>query len=409
MQGYKIDHQCPQCGAPAVLEETDRLFQCDYCRVRSYLLQKTVFRYVLPNRAPAGSDLLYVPYWRFKGMLFSSAGTKIHHRFIDASHQAADAPLFPVSVGLRSQALNLKFALPDTPGRFMAPSRPLETVMGIFDQRFSNGLPRPIYLQAHIGETLSLLYAPFYVKGSIIDAVVDRPITTGIPEGFDPDAFSAGAPADHIRFVSAICPGCGWDLEGQRDALILTCPNCTSAWKPGRQGLDRIKVAHLPAASEAAVYLPFWRIRADVANISLSTYADLVRLANLPKAVRKEWETLDFCFWSVGFKVRHKDFLRLSRTMTLTPPTARLIREMPGQRLHPVTLPVKEAAESLKILIADFAKPPQKILPLLRKIAITPRSFLLVYVPFVEKPHELVNREFGLTLNKNVLAHAGNL
>ncbi|MGD9137268.1 MAG: hypothetical protein PVH42_10930, partial [Desulfobacterales bacterium] len=32
-----IEYQCPQCGAPATIEETDRLFTCQFCRVNSYL------------------------------------------------------------------------------------------------------------------------------------------------------------------------------------------------------------------------------------------------------------------------------------------------------------------------------------------------------------------------------------
>jgi len=70
---FLIDYQCPQCGAPAVLDETDRLFLCEYCRVKSYLITKDYFRYTLPSKAPENKKLLYFPYWRFKGMLFSCA------------------------------------------------------------------------------------------------------------------------------------------------------------------------------------------------------------------------------------------------------------------------------------------------------------------------------------------------
>ena len=45
-------NQCPQCGAPADLEETDRLFACPFCRVTSLLLTRDYFRYVLPARNP---------------------------------------------------------------------------------------------------------------------------------------------------------------------------------------------------------------------------------------------------------------------------------------------------------------------------------------------------------------------
>ena len=67
-----IDHQCPQCGAPATLEETERLFTCPFCRVKSYLVTRDYFRYMLPHAAPAGKSLVFLPYWRFKGSFFVS-------------------------------------------------------------------------------------------------------------------------------------------------------------------------------------------------------------------------------------------------------------------------------------------------------------------------------------------------
>ena len=161
--------------------------------------------------------------------------------------------------------------------------------------------------------------------------------------------------------------------------------------------------------SQDVIYLPFWRIKADVSHIDLATYADLIRLANLPRVIEKSWEATPFHFWSSGFKIRHKEFLRLSRGLTLSQPRNHLIRKMPLTRLHPVTLPVTEATESMKIILASFAKPASKILPQLNHIDITPKSFLLTYIPFAEKHHDLVNAELNLSINKNVLSFAGNL
>ena len=87
---FLIDYQCPQCGAPAVLDETDRLFFCEYCRVKSYLITKDYFRYTLPSKAPENKKLLYFPYWRFKGMLFSCVSNGVRQKFIDVSHQAVN-------------------------------------------------------------------------------------------------------------------------------------------------------------------------------------------------------------------------------------------------------------------------------------------------------------------------------
>ena len=117
-----IDHQCPQCGAPSVLEETDRLFSCQFCRVKSFLHVKDHFRYILPHKAPREQELFYFPYWRLKGMLFSCTGDGVREQFIDVSYQAIDNAHFPVSVGLRSQALKMRFATSETHGGILKTS-----------------------------------------------------------------------------------------------------------------------------------------------------------------------------------------------------------------------------------------------------------------------------------------------
>jgi DNA-directed RNA polymerase subunit RPC12/RpoP len=37
MNGVYLSHQCPQCGAPVQLEETDRIFSCPFCQVRLFI------------------------------------------------------------------------------------------------------------------------------------------------------------------------------------------------------------------------------------------------------------------------------------------------------------------------------------------------------------------------------------
>jgi len=146
------------------MEETDRLFACEFCSVKSYLVATDVFRYMLPSKAPQSKELWFFPYWRFKGMLFSCAGNGLAHKFVDVSHQAVLSNLFPVSLGLRSQALKLKFVKPDTAGRFLKPTQSFEDVKQNFEDRFGRSLPKPVLHHAHIGETLSLIYAPFYMQ-----------------------------------------------------------------------------------------------------------------------------------------------------------------------------------------------------------------------------------------------------
>jgi len=404
-----IEHQCPQCGAPATLKETDRLFTCEFCRVKSYLLQNKFFRYILPNAAPKDKNLVFFPYWRFKGMLFSCVESGIKHRVIDVSHQAVESVYFPISVGLRSQALKLNFVLPESRGYFLKPTRPFNRVMDSVKNRFNTSLPKPIYHQSHIGETLSLIYSPFYAEDKLFDAILNQPVSPVLPDGFDATLLQGGRPDGRINFIPTLCPACGWDLEGQRDTLVLNCKNCNSVWRPDADGFNTLKFGFMSTKEKNIMYLPFWRIKTDVTGITLNSYADLVRIANIPKAVQKKWEDVEFRFWAMAFKVRPQVFVSLARNITLIQPQQKLVRELPDDPLYPVTLPIEETIESLKINLASFMKPQKDLFPILSDITIKPKSYLLVYIPFIEHHHEFIQPELHLSINKNQLKLASNL
>ena len=263
----RIEYQCPQCGAPATLEETDRLFSCQYCRVRSYLYHKDYFQYILPSKAPENKELFFMPYWRFKGMLFSCIEKHIKHKFVDVSLQAFDSSIFPFSVGLRSQSLKLRFVTPDTKGYFVKPKLTFKNVMNTFMNRFGISSPETIQHQTHIGETIGLIYSPFYLDKHLYDAVLNKTVKTKLPDDFDILNFSGGNPEWSLNFIPALCPNCGWDLKGNRDTIALICSNCISIWMPISNQLKRLNFGCLTASTESSVYFPFWRIKTDISEI----------------------------------------------------------------------------------------------------------------------------------------------
>ena len=404
-----IEHKCPQCGAPAVLEETDRLFACPFCRVKSFLTENGCFRYVLPYPDSARNPAVYFPYWRFKGTLFSSNLAETVYRFIDISHQGTESEIFPVSLGFRTQALKLKFALPETTGIFIKSELSPGDIVRIAEKRFSDkGAGGPV-IKSFIGETTSIIYSPFYVKKKLWDAVLNKPVSAALPEDFDLNIFEAGKPDWTIDFIPAICPACGWDLAGERDSLVLLCKNCDSAWQPDGRKFGKINLGCIPESGEDFLYLPFWRIRAGISGIALDSYADLAKIANLPKVVQDGWKDISFKFWIPAFKVRAQHFIRLATHMTLAQPDNEIKGGVPGGTLHPVTLPVSEAIESIKTVMAGFIKPKKDYFPLLPDVRITPENFTLVYVPFEEGHHDLIQAEYQMALNKALLATAGNL
>ena len=364
---------------------------------------------MLPHSAAENKELVYFPYWRFKGMLFSCVSNEIRHRIVDVSYQAIQSGYFPISVGLRSQTMKLRFVSPESRGHFLKPNLASKEMMHVIEERFNTSLPKPIFHQDFIGETLSQIYSPFYVDGKVYDALLNRAVSPLLPGEFDISALPGGPPEWSIRFVAALCPDCGWDLKGQRDSLALNCDHCSSFWYPGKEKLKKLDFAYLPEEGDNITYLPFYRIKADVSGITLNSYADLIKIANLPKVVQKHWEDMPFHFWSPAFKVRPQDFLRFARNLTLSQPEGKWVSEFPDTQLHPVTLPLTEAIESLKLGLASFMKPQRILFPRLQEIEIRPKSFLLLFIPFHERGNELTQPAFQLRISKNLLTYARHL
>jgi hypothetical protein len=402
-----IEHQCPQCGAPVILEETDRLFTCTYCKVKSFLFTPDFFRYVLPFQRVEKRTPIFFPYWRFKGSLFSSLPNGISHRILDVSHQAVSSKFFPASLGVRSQAMKLKFLSSDTEGTFIRPALSFKDLLDTVEKRVNTSMPKPIFCQSFTGDTLSQIYAPFYVDERVHDAVLNRPISPQLPEDFKLSSLSGEKPDWRIQFIPAQCPHCGWDLDGERDSLALSCKNCDSVWMQSRKGFTGMTFGCLPGndGPGEVIELPFYRIEVKVSGIELDSYADLVKVANLPKVSLEAWKDRPFFFWCPAFKIRPQDFLRFSSTVTLSQPTDDLVPKLPVNETYPVTLSIQEAEESLKINLASFIKP-ASLLPRLQEIEIQPKSCTLVYVPFRKKGSEIFQPSFQLCITNNLLNYA---
>ena len=342
-------------------------------------------------------------------MLFSCAGNGLAHKFVDVSHQAVLSNLFPISLGLRSQALKLQFVKPETAGRFLKPTHSFGQVVDSFKDRLGKSLPKPVLHQAHIGETVSLIYAPFYMQERLYDAVLNRPLAVTPSDGFDIEQLPAESPDWPIHFIATLCPHCGWDLEGEKDSLVLLCKNCTSAWYPVGKKLKHIRFGKLASDDNEAIYLPFWRIRPEISGLNLANYADLVQVANIPRVIQPGWESIAFQFWVPAFKVRPKIFIRLSTNLTLSQLQNDLDGKLPEHRHHPVTLPATEAIESLKVNLASFLKPRTRLAEILPGIHITANRIALIYVPFIEKHHEFIQPDIQFAINKNIIALSENL
>ncbi len=403
---WQIDHQCPQCGAPVQLAEADRLLLCPFCRTKLCLTPGDCFRYCIPAPATAAQEIAYLPYWRLKGLSFALADQKIVHRFFDTNRLALDVKGLPLSLGLRPQACKLRFVSPEREGRFLDPVLSARAALQLLGATAPSGLP-----QVFIGEMISLIYAPVYLAGEVLyDGLLQSPL--GALQQEDRERFLAPArPLDlQLRFIATLCPQCGGDLQGEREALVLICRNCSSAWTCGPTTLERVPISIMAAGRERAhCYLPFWRMRARLEGLDLNTCADLIRVANLPQAITGELEARPFYFWSPAFKINPALFLRWTRQMTVAQPAGEVVDTFPEAGLHPVTLPVSEAQEGIILTLASLLADKRRWPAILPHVRITLEEVILAYHPFSLSGGELVHAQMGVTINKNALAFGKQL
>ena len=400
--GFTVEQECPQCGAPIELDETDRILLCPYCNVKNFLFAPNYFRFVLPHKAP-GKDIIYAPYLRFKGNVYSCFGRSIEHRFVDITQVGVRIAGLPGSLGLRPQAMKLKFLTPETEGSFLRFSLKANKILADAARLSTSSSTDRIFHRAYIGETLSLIYLPLFADdGSLFDAVLNRRMSDLAP-GMLEQSMNRN-PNFRLKFLPTLCPQCGWNLKAERDSVILTCSNCDTAWEAteGRFSQVNLSVVQGEEGSGTA-YLPFWRITAEAGGLEIRSFADFIRLTNQPRIINRELEDLPMNFWAPAFKIRPKLFLKLSRQFTISQKRFPFEGMIPKGNIHPVTLPRSEAIQGMKLTLAGSTLNRKKIFPVLPQINFKIKDTGLVYLPFTEGPHDMVQQEMGISINRNTL------
>ncbi len=407
---WQIEHQCPQCGAPVTLQETDHLLTCPFCRTRLYLITGQHPSYCLPSAVSDAADLLYIPYWRFKGLVFSCTDSGTATKVMDTSTVAAHLKWMPSSLGVRPQAMKLRFITPHTQGTLFMPQLSVNDMFKRIEEQLDAALRTPLLYRAFIGETASTIFAPVFMRsGSAFDAILDRPFAPVTENAFDALKQFEQTKDLQVKFIACLCPACGRDLMGRRKAWCFCAEIATL---PGVHPLQDSSRYHMPSfrvTDAQQDYLPFWKIKARVGGIELKSRADFMRLTNAAQLIKRQWEEREFYFWSPAFKVSPEPFLRLSQGMTMVQPEAAEMQDIPQSAFHPVTLPVQESAESLKVVLAESAIPKKNFLQKLPEISIQIESFKLVYVPFQSSASEFINPQMNLSINKNTLMFGANL
>ena len=407
--GFTIEQACPQCGAPIEMDETDQLLSCPYCEVKSAIFATSYFRYALPHKAPK-KDIIYAPFLRFKGNVFFCKDTTVNHKIVDITATGLELKGLPVSLGLRPQAMKMKFVTPETEGSFLRFTLKATDILDRAGRISSGPMSNQILHRSYIGETMSLIYLPLYLEGDkLFDAILNRPI------GKVPNSNETLEPMIHknpkweLRFLATLCPQCGWNLEGERDSVVLTCPNCDNAWSLFKGQYKRIPYALVPSPSPNCRYLPFWKTSAKAKGIEINSFADFIRITNQPRVLEEKWEKEPMHFWSPAFKIRPKVFLKLSKQFTIMQKTFKTEERTKGKYLFPITLPRNEAAQAMKVILASATLTKNNVYPYLPQIRFEVDRSELIYLPFVEKGHEMIQEDLDISINKNTLEFGRSL
>jgi hypothetical protein len=403
--GFTVEQECPQCGAPIDLEETDHLIICPYCNIKNYLFAQDYFRFVLPHKAP-NRDILYAPYMRFKGEAFLCEDTTIDHSIVDLTYQGSSCKQLPISLGVRPQAMKMRFVTPDSQGFFLTCSlKPLDVLANV-GKRTTLLAQGELFHRAYIGEAFSLIFLPLFVQGdSVFDAVINRPIAQLPDNEVFPPPGGNDKPTWRITFMATICPKCGGDLEGERDSVVLNCGNCDTAWEAAEGRLIQVERQVVPGKEKDLRYLAFWKITVRDKGLGINTYADFIKITKQPLVMQRVWKDRELSFWIPAFKIRPKVFLRLASQMTILQKDFEMEESIPRKNLYPVTLPRGEAAQSLKITLASSAMDKRELFPLLPQCDFAISQSSLIYLPFRAVGLDIIHEATGISINKNTLEY----
>lgn len=204
------------------MEEADRILACAYCRVRLIMVYPGYPQYFLEPYLDHKSvqELIHIPYWRFRGLAYAGLQSKREDRFIDDTFLAAGIPILPARLGLQTRAFKVRPLSSQKKGRFLQPQFSFEkAVTQITEKTFSPSEPEEtpvLFQQVFIGETISLVYAPIFIKdGLIFDGLGDRILGKAGEPDLEKLPVSGQDGSGQVQFIPVLCPYCGADLQGE--------------------------------------------------------------------------------------------------------------------------------------------------------------------------------------------------
>lgn len=387
------------------LQEADRVIRCDFCRVHHVIIARPYPVLHIPPRTEG--DIHYAPYWRFRGAAYSLQNRGVRHKLIDASKAAIELRGLPFSLGLRAQTQPLRFVQPSSSGAFLMPQQEGKPMFAAQNgPALAAGRAGAGQVRALVGDILSLIYAPLVLD----NAGASDGLTGKRLRRLDPGevrSLPQAADKDRIRFLPALCPGCGWDLKGEKDSLAHLCEGCGRIWIAESGELVPVETGVYGSGPGADLCLPVWELEAESSVLPVNSRAEIQRLTNTAGANAQKNDP--FAFRVPAFKINPKLFLRLARQASFLPAQGAGPGPGPEDTLHPVSLPCSEAAEALPVLICHLARNTRKITSLFPDETLRVRKRRLLFLPFRKAGSEFVQQEAEFAVPAKALFFARSL
>ncbi len=400
-----------------------------------------IFRYVLKLQGvPEDSRrLLWLPFWRFRGLRYrvgpvDSIGTSL----LDTTVSASDIIPDTLSLGIVPQAAGVRLTVDSA----SLPPPVIDSRQAIItaDVRLRSQEKDSALFYRIVGETRSLIYAPFRIienRGEA-DTTVLRAVwgnrerfsvktekTAEVPaaEGKSVDSHERSEIGTRcrgksgIKFLPLICPECGSSLPEKKFSIALRCPRCSMLWAIRQKQFTRldygtisIPVDMRQSGTEIA-FLPFWSLRLELEGFPLNSRAAIRRMLvswqKTPEGLEKEAVLI----FMPAFKLNPGLFLRVAARMSVdildTPDRNRPIPVEHDS--HPVCLPLEEAAQAVKVVLAHMFRRHRKILPFVPDIKPKVRNIRLLFLPFENQGRDLVQCHSGFSITKRALELGSNV
>lgn len=420
---WKVTGLCPQCGGEVLLEAGNPLLYCPFCRTNLHMTTDGPLCYMIPPwNGPRGSgeDIVYVPYWRFRGMHYRVIGrNRIEAAILDTTTGACTGLPVEASLGIRPQAGVLRL-VSDT-WHMIPHDRPeRDAIEHIYRRLHTLYDHRDPGIERFVGERKCLVYAPFRMdttkgapgKACRLAPLRDRDIrdtwrslsdeaVTRIREGF----MRVMAP-DYV-FLPLICPECGSDLPALSGAVVYPCCSCSRVWKVSGRRLTPMEycLCHPPVRITAPFFLPFWRLSMSIDGMPLENRAQLFRLVLPYKTTPAGWDDQPATLFIPAFRLNPRLFLKAARWMSLANMVEGSTTALDeNTRLHVASFPVEEAAKAVKIVLAELFKGNARLFGMIKGCRLKVHNALLVFLPFERQARELVDAFSGHAISEAALA-----